>query len=519
MAKKEETEGRATEWTPFGEVKASDLLMENREEIDEEIIELVDVVEEPESRLSIDQFVPPEGAQPSLDLFSSEPWAGPFDSMEREGILAEERGIEGVSEEELLEGLELKAQEIEAVHPLSVPTKEAEGKEPVREEAPEDEVFEKLELEEILEKVEMLKPALEKEWPKEEGVAEEKKEEEPPRPLSAPRPSVGVDIFSKTEGKAGGLEKELSETGGGQRPMGFDEFQALLKKDLGLEAPEEAPREPFPGEKEVEYAAEDMDAKKQVTTKDLESLLEEVASLEAGAESGPEVGKEPEWKEQPLGEPSGLAEFEALLQKGVEPEPLIEEVLPPFSFEEEMKEEVLEEPIVAKPSSEEELPELEEEALPEALLEAMEEELEEEVLESGEIGGIEAPSERKIEEITELPVSTSAQAEEVGFRLEEFKEVVPPLGGGPVPISPLSEPVGETPVSSLGVASKQLQESIARGVQEMIGDFITKILPEMTQEILQLTTERIEKMVREIVPELAEKAIRQEIERIEKGEK
>jgi hypothetical protein len=53
----------------------------------------------------------------------------------------------------------------------------------------------------------------------------------------------------------------------------------------------------------------------------------------------------------------------------------------------------------------------------------------------------------------------------------------------------------------------------------MVGDFITKILPEMTQHIMGLTAERIEKMVKEIVPDLAEKVIQEEIRRLRKEEK
>jgi hypothetical protein len=66
---------------------------------------------------------------------------------------------------------------------------------------------------------------------------------------------------------------------------------------------------------------------------------------------------------------------------------------------------------------------------------------------------------------------------------------------------------------------KHLEEVIAKGIQDMVGDFITKILPLMTQHIIGLTAERIERMVREIVPDLAEKAIQEEIKRLQKGEK
>ena len=53
----------------------------------------------------------------------------------------------------------------------------------------------------------------------------------------------------------------------------------------------------------------------------------------------------------------------------------------------------------------------------------------------------------------------------------------------------------------------------------MVGDFITKVLPLMTQHIIGLTAERIERMVKEIVPDLAEKAIQEEIKRLQKGDK
>jgi hypothetical protein len=53
----------------------------------------------------------------------------------------------------------------------------------------------------------------------------------------------------------------------------------------------------------------------------------------------------------------------------------------------------------------------------------------------------------------------------------------------------------------------------------MMEDFIVKILPEITQNMLNLTMDRIEKMVREVVPDLAEKAIQEEIKRLQKGEK
>ena len=70
-----------------------------------------------------------------------------------------------------------------------------------------------------------------------------------------------------------------------------------------------------------------------------------------------------------------------------------------------------------------------------------------------------------------------------------------------------------------GLFDRQLEEVIGKGVQEMMEGFITKVLPQMTQNILNLTVERIETMVKEVVPDLAEKAIREEIRRLQKRDK
>jgi len=66
---------------------------------------------------------------------------------------------------------------------------------------------------------------------------------------------------------------------------------------------------------------------------------------------------------------------------------------------------------------------------------------------------------------------------------------------------------------------QKFEEIISKGVQEMMQDFMKKIIPEVTQNILSLTLDRIERMVKEIVPDLAEKAIQEEIKRLQKGEK
>jgi len=141
-------------------------------------------------------------------------------------------------------------------------------------------------------------------------------------------------------------------------------------------------------------------------------------------------------------------------------------------------------------------------------------ELLEEILGEEEIGIIgeprelkpeEAPKEEKaepirVDQMEGLEAPESSEKEEAGLvrTIDRSKEEV----------TYLSE-----------VVDKHLEEVLAKGIQEMVGDFITKILPEMTQNIIGLTAERIEKMVKEIVPDLAEKAIQEEIKRLQKGEK
>jgi uncharacterized protein YllA (UPF0747 family) len=63
-----------------------------------------------------------------------------------------------------------------------------------------------------------------------------------------------------------------------------------------------------------------------------------------------------------------------------------------------------------------------------------------------------------------------------------------------------------------------MEDVISKGARDIMEGFITKLVPEMTQSIINLTIERIERMVREIVPEIAEKMIQEEIQKLKKGE-
>ena len=180
-------------------------------------------------------------------------------------------------------------------------------------------------------------------------------------------------------------------------------------------------------------------------------------------------------------------------------ESIEEEELRPL-FVEEAKGKISEEIVpVEAVVEEEELKELPEEEFLEEFLEEM--------VKEEEIGRIEEPKEvrpKKVE-IEEVQLA-DLEAPRI------FEDQIKPL------VSEMSKRIEEgSPL--VKVVDKHLEEVIAKGIQDMVGDFITKVLPIMTQHIIGLTAERIEKMVREIVPDLAERAIQEEIKRLQKGEK
>ena len=116
---------------------------------DEEIIDLVDVVEEPELKMSIDDFLPTEKETPFAEITPLESW---------EKMIEEEKPTDRRSKfapddrEREAKGMPLRLGD-------EIPRgREVLGKD----------ILDKIELEEILQKVEQLAPTLEKEWPSEE---------------------------------------------------------------------------------------------------------------------------------------------------------------------------------------------------------------------------------------------------------------------------------------------------------------------------------------------------------------
>ena len=202
--------------------KQEKFLLDEIGEEGEEIIELVDIIEEPEPRMSIDNFVTSEKEEPFGEITSLESW----DKLEFE---------EKPSEKEFLLTPEKEIGEMDLQLSREIPPKEA---------TPEEELFEKIELEEILEKVEQLKPSLEKEWPSEKEV---KVLEEKPVKMEEP------------------AEKYLD----------LSEFEAALQKEVKAALPEEELQPIFIEEPEEKVPEEAIPVEESVEEEELKELTEE----------------------------------------------------------------------------------------------------------------------------------------------------------------------------------------------------------------------------------------------------
>jgi CheY-like chemotaxis protein len=205
-----------------------EFLLDEMGEGEEEIIELMDVVEEPEPRMSIDSFVPTEREESFRDVASLDTW---------EKLEFEEKPVEkelGLPSEKKVGGMDLRLKR-------KVSLKEA---------SPEEELFDKIELEEILEKVEQLKPSLDKEWPPEKQV--------------------------------GATEKEVRATG--ERPfqmeepgekLDLSEFETAFRKEIKAAVPREEPR-PFSIEEPKRKISEETISREEpVEVEEIKELPEE----------------------------------------------------------------------------------------------------------------------------------------------------------------------------------------------------------------------------------------------------
>jgi CheY-like chemotaxis protein len=444
---------------------------------DEQIIELTDVVEEPESRVRIDDLMGSEKEEVSGEIAD---------------LVSLEKQLEKVTqppEDELSLSLEEAIKEevkVKVAAPAAL--QEAKG----------EELFEKVALEEIFLKMEQMKPAIEKELLREEEVH-----------IAEEAPSAIAETVEK--------------------PFSLEEFEAALEKEP-MPKPEEKMMQPFmpaPPRKEAPQ----------------KEVLPEIPPFDL-------PGFEIPVKEEPLVPEAKKASVEALWSeemKGVVEEPL-KEVLPSKSLpeEEELTMEVLEQalgPLVQAEAKKVVIPEapakgvtLEEEPL----AELVEEEFPQELFAEAGLAKEKLPEEKLPKALLEeerIEETVAALEEPEREEIEEIEKVMEEV----VAPMPLQEEVrvAETPLEQkviepeeflpprqtiaegapkLQVGDKQLEAIIAKGVQAMMEDFVTKIVPEMTQNIVGVTVDRIEKMVKEIVPEMAEKAIQKEIKRLQEEE-
>ena len=403
---------------------------------EEEIIDLLDVVEdvveEPESKMSIDDFVVPEKAEPFGEIPSLESW----EKLGEEEKVAAEEGlvisVEGGEEETKDFPYKLKK---EASPPL---------------EPQEEDLFEKIELEDILEKIGKIELPPEREAPTEGGF-KVLKEELPPI-------------------------QEVEE-----EPFAFDEFEIALKKGVEVEAsrqepPQEEALEPFSFEEKKEVVAEEgapleiqIEEKVEAIEEEefpkelLEGMLKEEELKEGGLEEGKleeEELKEEELLEEELKEEKVLEEEELLEEGGPLEEEFLEEEKP-------LEEETLE--VVRGLKAEEKMDLFEE-------------------LEDAEVPG------KGKRAIAETPEVIAARAEAIeAHRLFE-KGVAPPLRRVDQQLEEaISEKVQVMMEEFVTKHVPEMTKDIVQLTIERIEKMVREIVPDLAEKMIEEEIKRLEK--------------------------
>ena len=267
-AKGEGIPGKEGGWDSFADMKKDDLRLDELTEKGEgDIIDLVDVVEEAEPRMSINDFA----------ISGKEEAYGEITSLESWGKLEEEEKFE--ADEGFVLSLKEEEKEKEEV-PLAL-KKEVAPKQALQEE----DLFEKIELtdiEDILDKVAQMELPSEMEAPLERGVG-----------VVEEAPSTGKEAEEKL--------------------LGLEEFESLLKK--GVEAEAEATEgeplgealQPFSAEAQQMEVSEEI-IPIEIPEKELEEFAEE--KLEGLVEEAFEEAAEEEFPEELLEEALGEEKVE-----------------------------------------------------------------------------------------------------------------------------------------------------------------------------------------------------------------
>jgi hypothetical protein len=416
---------------------------------EEEVIDLLDVVEdaveEPESKMSIDDFVVPEKAEPFGEIPSLESW----EKLGEEEKVAAEEGlvlsVEGGKEETKDFPFKLK--------------KEA----PPPKEPKEEDLFEKIELEDILEKIGKIELPPEREEPTERGFRVSK-EELPPIQEVEEKP-FAFDEFeiALKMGVQGEVPRQELPQKEALQPLSFEETKAAVAEErTSLE---------IPIEEKVE-AIEEEEFPKEL----LEGMLKEEELQEEGLEEGKleeeelreEQLKEVQLKEEELKE-EGLLEEELKEEKFFEEEELLEEKGP-------LEEEFLEE---EKP--------LEEETL--EVVRGLKAEEKTDLFEGLE--GAEVPGEEKgaTAEAPEV-IAPSALATEVHRFFETG--VTPPLRRVD---QQMEEAISEK-------VQVMMEEFVTKHVPEMTKDIVQLTIERIEKMVREIVPDLAEKMIEEEIKRL-----------------
>ena len=527
-------------WTSLSELdkpraeKKQNVLLGGLDDEEEEIVDLVEVVEEPEPKMSIDDFIAPAKTKtgPIGDIEPLESWDKLFEDEKKPGKRSFE---EKPSEKDFEFSIE---EEKEAGPKIDL---RSETKAP-----PGEELFEKMELEEILERVEQLKPSIEKEWPSDTEIDNKTEQTLPGLEVQNTEGWMELRDF-ETALKSGvkGTEKTESgePVGEGLQPFsleepkeeGKDEYSESMRDRAVAFAFEEfregERREPPESDKKSLQAFTLEEPKEEERAEYLESMKDRVGDFpfegfgEEGRQQPPESGEkafqaftleEPGEEEGTKPGESMFDEIQAFIRNELRKETPLE-IAPGLSEHPDISVGSERTPAAKIPQpveidfEEEALGELAEEEFPDSFFEELGEDEIHVIVEPGQ-----EPVEVKEEEVKifheELPSIFSSELES-----QSFVQRVQPVSL--VREAEAPQPGLEEVRPQTGLFDRQLEEVIGKGVQEMMEGFITKVLPQMTQNILNLTVERIETMVKEIVPDLAEKAIQEEIRRLQKRDK
>jgi CheY-like chemotaxis protein len=294
------------EWGSLTDMKTKDFLSEESgKEREEEIIDLTDVAEEPEPRMSINDFAIPGKEEAFGEIASLESW----EKIEGEEKLAAEEGFALSIKEEMEEREKIPVGFKKEVTPKRAPQ--------------EEELFEKIELEDILEKAEQMEPSAEMKEPLEKGI--KILEEEPPIGKEFEEGSLGLEEFEALL-KKGVEAKPL-------KPETMEEIlQPISTEEPKTEVPEEITPVEIPEERLEELAEEEFpkglleEALEEARVGAAEELEEELEGLEEEGIEGLEVEEL-----KVVEEPKGMEELE---EEKIE---LFEELEPPKVVKKKMR--------------------------------------------------------------------------------------------------------------------------------------------------------------------------------------